>query len=283
MDPSHIATCQDLTEEDFALACASRESAYKLLNHVSAICQPDTGEERVLLFLARCAPQNWIDGDLRVEVRLQGMFECHLVLLCGLGGDAFEVMKRISLPASFLAFKQLADHPEQVLPLVLTSADSERLVFDASAQSRANSIPPEDFTAAQRRLEQKLQRPAPAPDLAPDTEAPRQDAAEQDAPPSSRATPGLPFVEPSASSTLSNTSQAVARIALARRHQRSPQGVTEVQLQARQGEDGRYRSVCEPPAGQDKIAAAAAQPEPRVPQNAGDDAWANSEGDDESG
>lgn len=216
MDLAHIATCQDLTEDDFALASASREDAYELLNHASVICEPHSGEERVLLFLARCAVQDWIEGDLRVEVRLEGMFECHLVLLCGLGGDAFEVMKRVFLSASFLSFKQLGETPNELLPLELTHGDNQRLVFDATAFARQSSVPPESFRVAQRRLDEKMSHSPTAEaeleELTPDHDLPENQAAYE--PPRSSFEPEeLPLVQPSPDA---RPSLSVARIKLNR-------------------------------------------------------------------
>lgn len=254
MDLSHIATCHDMTEDDFVVASASRESAYELLNHASVICEPHSGEERLLLFLARCALQDWVDGDLRVEVRLEGMFECHLLLLCGLGGDAFEVMKRVFLSASFLSFKQLGEQPEELIPLELTSADNQRLVFDTTFEVRDSGIPDADLADGQGDLDQHVALAIPAGQgSGAGVDAPERDSPDF-VPPRSSFVPELPLVQPGNRTCDPPSSQTVARIAL-RRAKRSARDITELLPTAEPGEDGRYRA-CRGSTDDDHMAAA---------------------------
>lgn len=266
MDLSSISTCQDLCEDVFALAAASRDDAYKLLNHVSAICEPHSGEQGVLLFLARCALQPWVDGDLRVEIRLEGMYECRLTLMCGLGGDAFEVMKRVTLAASFLVFKQLADDPAAIAPFEVADLDSKRIVLDAIASSRAQSIPPAEFPAAQQRLAEKFVEPSLASDsedarsLAGDSDAPEPPGATHLAgwvqPHSSVAPEDLPLVEPTDQDKKRPSPQPLARVVLARAR-RPLLAAIEVQPEVQQDDDGKYRPCGLGPRQSSAVAAAA--------------------------
>jgi len=234
MDLSHIATCQDLTEDDFALAASTRDHAYELLNHLAVVCEPHSGEERILLFLARCAVQEWVDGDLRVEVRLESMFECQLTLLCGIGGEAFEVMKRVHLSSSFLSFKHLAEDPGQITPFQITVDDRDCLVFDAPAAVRRTSLPPLDFLDAQRRLELSGNNATRVEIVEIDVE---EDAPESSTtpytPPRSSVVPDvLPLVTPT-----TDGPATVARIKLARRRAGD---ITEVTPRMDEQAHGRY-------------------------------------------
>lgn len=234
MDLSHIATCQDLTEDDFALAASTRDHAYELLNHLALICEPHSGEERILLFLARCAVQEWVDGDLRVEVRLESMFGCQLTLLCGIGGEAFEVMKRVHLSSSFLSFKHLAEDPAQIAPFQVTVDDRDRLVFDAPAAERSTSLPPLDFLDAQRRLELSGDNAARVEiiEIDVDEDAPASSTTPCTLPRSSVVPDVLPLVMPT-----TDGCTTVARIKLARRRAAD---ITEVTPRTDEQAHGRY-------------------------------------------
>jgi len=233
MDLSHIAICHDLTEQDFVQAAQARETAYELLNHLSVICEPHTGEERMLSFLARCALQDWVDGALRVEVRLEGLFECHVVLMGGLGGDAFDVLKRVFVSASFLAFKQLAEDPAEIAPLTLTQVDAKRIVLDTDTETLGSGSPPASLAEAMSRIDQKMMLPGGTPE--PVTS--ERDAACREPPEVPEVPPELPLVTSSEPSE--GGARALARIQLAKRPIRA--AIVEVQPPAEELEDGSYR------------------------------------------
>jgi len=67
-DFATLGSCTELTPEHAKLAASSSVGIRNLLNRVAAIAQPGEGCPKVLMALARLVGQEWLDGELRVEL-----------------------------------------------------------------------------------------------------------------------------------------------------------------------------------------------------------------------
>lgn len=162
MELSSLQTCSQLNEDIFAEFSTTREHAYALLDRVAEISQPHDGIEKVISFLARIALGNsWVDGGLRVDVRHTGMFKCQLKLMRDLGGDEFEVLKKIGLSASYLEFKEAGKNPQDILPFTMDEkafGPDKLLTFTAPEAVRRSTKPPPAFLEAQACVLERQQR-----------------------------------------------------------------------------------------------------------------------------
>lgn len=68
MDLASLESCSDLTFEHAKQAASSSAEMRTLLKRFADIAQPGEGCPKVLMALARLVGQDWIDGDLRVEL-----------------------------------------------------------------------------------------------------------------------------------------------------------------------------------------------------------------------
>lgn len=155
MDLETINTFADLDESKFAWFASRRELTYALLDRLAAICQPHSGAEITLRFLARVALNNsWLDGGLRVDVRFIGIaFHCQIVLMRDLGNE-YEVLKRFELKASYTEFLKLKDD-RGIRPFTVREEEAGKnrtLIFLAPEAARRNSIPPREYQLAQEHM-----------------------------------------------------------------------------------------------------------------------------------
>jgi len=67
-DLGELPSCASLTSEDAKVAAASAAEMRKLLRRVAEIAEPDGGSPKVLMAVARLSGQEWVEGDLRVEL-----------------------------------------------------------------------------------------------------------------------------------------------------------------------------------------------------------------------
>jgi len=165
MDFSFLRSSADLTEDHFAEAAETREDTYELLLRMAELSEPHDGTSaRLIRFLARVAiASHWVDGDVRIKIEFSGVFRTRVILLRGLGGDEFEVLKRLELAVSFMEFRGACEETRAIQPFIVSAANSTgkdmHIVLDAPERIRRSSIPPPEFTAAQARLALKLQAP----------------------------------------------------------------------------------------------------------------------------
>ncbi len=165
MDFSFLVSCNDLTEDHFAEAAESREDTYELLLRMAELSEPHDGTSTMLIrFLARVAiASSWVDGDVRIKIVFSGVFRTRIILMRGLGGDEFEVMKRVELAVSFMEFREACKETKAIQPFIVSAAGLTGkdmfLVLDAPEQARRESVKPPAFEAAQARLAEKLRQP----------------------------------------------------------------------------------------------------------------------------
>ena len=67
-DFTTLRSCSELTVEHATLAASSSAGIRNLLTRVAAIAKPGEGCPKVLMAVARLVGQDWIDGELRVEL-----------------------------------------------------------------------------------------------------------------------------------------------------------------------------------------------------------------------
>ncbi|MDQ7815124.1 MAG: hypothetical protein RDU25_04960 [Patescibacteria group bacterium] len=176
MDFTFLKSCADLTEDHFAEAAETREDAYEFLLRLADISQPHNGTSTTILrFLSRVAiASRWVDGDVRIRIDFAGVFRTRLVFMRNLGGDEYEVLKRIELAISFMEFRETCKEAKAIRPFIVTATRSAgqdmHITLDAPEQIRRSSIPPPGFIEAQARLAEKL-RPPPMPRLKPEIAA----------------------------------------------------------------------------------------------------------------
>ena len=67
-DFATLQSCTELTSEHAKLAASSSVGIRNLLTRVAAIAKPGEGCPKVLMAIARLVGQEWLEGELRVEL-----------------------------------------------------------------------------------------------------------------------------------------------------------------------------------------------------------------------
>lgn len=120
-DFATLESCTELTVEHAKLAASSSVGIRNLLTRVSAIAKPGEGCPKVLMAVARLVGQDWIDGELRVELSGDDTVTT-LIVMCDYGVGIRERLLptiRFSVPIDeFRRALELA--PKLVLPLKIS-------------------------------------------------------------------------------------------------------------------------------------------------------------------
>ncbi len=171
MTLSVIKRCIEVTDAQIATAIVSRSGAKALLDHMAKIGRPNEGAPKILIILARMAVSGdeWLDGDLRVEVVGDGdvsIFE----VMTELGGG----LRERALP-SFAVNVPLAEFvgavervPRMIEPLAVKAKSDRRLVLVTGPGAGARTLPPPPVAIA----EEHLIEPPPSPKNVPSVPSP---------------------------------------------------------------------------------------------------------------
>jgi hypothetical protein len=144
VDLASIESCTDLTPELANQAASSSTDMRTLLKRFERIAQPGEGCPKILMAVARLVGQEWLDGDLRVE--LSGDESTTLLdLLCDHGFGIRERLfgaVRFKVPLDeFERALELA--PRLVLPLRISDEPGKLVLTPLDTpEARVKSMPP---------------------------------------------------------------------------------------------------------------------------------------------
>ena len=140
-DFATLKSCSELTAEHAKLAASSSVGIRNLLTRVAAIAKPGEGCPKVLMAIARLVGQEWIDGELRVELSGDETATT-MIVMCDYGvGIRERLLPNIRFAVPIDEFgRALELSPRLVLPLRQSAArrSEERWRTDRVQERRGN-------------------------------------------------------------------------------------------------------------------------------------------------
>ena len=168
MDLSALASCLDLTVEHAKQAAGSSAEIRALLKRVAQIARPGEGCPKVLMAIARLVGQDWIEGELRVELSGDEA-STTVIVMCEYGVGICErlfPMVRFEVPLDeFERALELAPH--LVLPLKITDEAGKLILTPLlTPEKRGDMAPPElELDEASLGEEERTTAPPPPDEL----------------------------------------------------------------------------------------------------------------------
>ena len=165
IDLATLQSCSEITSEHAKQAASSPSEIRVLLKHVSQIAKPGEGCPKVLMAIARLVGQEWVEGDLRIELSGDDV-STTLTVMCDYGVGIRERLvpaTRFEVPLDeFERALELA--PKLVLPLRITDEDG-RLVLTPllTPETRTYSMAPPDVAVDSTSLGDGERTTAPPP------------------------------------------------------------------------------------------------------------------------
>jgi len=182
IDLAALASCTDLTSAHAKQAASSSVEIRLLLKRVSEIAKPGEGCPKVLMAIARLVGQEWVEGDLRVELSGDES-STTLVVMCEYGVGIRERLipaARFAVPIDeFERALELAPH--LVLPLRITDEPGKLVLTPlATPEPLARTALPPDVGLDTASLGdgERTTAPPPADELQVVDEASPEDLAE---------------------------------------------------------------------------------------------------------
>lgn len=136
-DFATLKSCTELTAEHAKLAASSSVGIRNLLTRVAAIAKPGEGCPKVLMAVARLVGQDWLDGELRVELSGDDA-STTMIVMCDYGPGIRERLLpsvRFNVPIDEFG-RALELSPKLVLPLRIS--EHEGLIILAPADKGAD-------------------------------------------------------------------------------------------------------------------------------------------------
>jgi hypothetical protein len=152
MDYSHILKFNEVAEETFVLASRSRKDSLGLLDRLCEICLPGSGEEHIMVFVARIAMRDWLRGCIRLDIHRLTNYLNVLILSCEDGHEAAELVFEREFRSSFNRLKIIGEDPVAMMPFAIYEITEQHLSFEALHFKRASTIPPAPFLDANARF-----------------------------------------------------------------------------------------------------------------------------------
>jgi hypothetical protein len=145
MTAPSIKRCFELTDAHVAAAVESRETTKVLLEYLASIAKPNQGAPKMLLIFARMATNacEWLDGDLRVEIKGDGDVSV-MEIMTELGGGLRErALPSLALHVPLVEFARAVERvPKMVEPLMIKTKNDKRIVLASVFDSRGRTVPP---------------------------------------------------------------------------------------------------------------------------------------------
>jgi len=135
------------------------------LKRISEIARPDEGCPKLLMALARLVGQDWVEGELRIELSGDDT-STTLIILCEFGvGIRERMFPQLRLGVPFDEFQRALElAPQLVLPLKITD-ETGKLVLTPllTPEERIHAVAPPDFELDQTSLGEEERTTAPPP------------------------------------------------------------------------------------------------------------------------
>lgn len=165
IDLATLQSCSELTSEHAKQAASSSSEIRVLLKRVSQIAKPGEGCPKVLMAIARLVGQEWVEGDLRIELSGNEV-STTLTVMCDYGVGIRERLlpaTRFEVPLDeFERALELA--PKLVLPLRITDEDGKLVLTPLlTPETRTHSMAPPDVAVDSTSLGDGERTTAPPP------------------------------------------------------------------------------------------------------------------------
>jgi hypothetical protein len=168
MDLATLESCSDLTSELAAQAASSSDGFRTLLKRVAEIARPGQGAPKLLIAVAHLVGQDWIEGELRVELSGDER-STTIIVICEFGEGIRERLvpaTRLQVPIDEFE-RALELSPKLILPLKFTD-ELDKLVLTplVSADTKRSGRPPElDLDEVDLGEEERPTAPPPPDEL----------------------------------------------------------------------------------------------------------------------
>jgi hypothetical protein len=141
-DFATLKSCTELTSEHAKLAASSSVGIRNLLTRVAAIAKPGEGCPKVLMAIARLVGQDWLDGELRVELSGDDA-STTMIVMCDYGVGIRERLLptiRFAVPIDEFG-RALELSPKLVMPLRISEHEGLIILTPLAKGEAALSVP----------------------------------------------------------------------------------------------------------------------------------------------
>lgn len=164
-DFATLKSCVELTPEHAKLAASSSVGIRNLLTRVAAIAKPGEGCPKVLMAVARLVGQEWLEGELRVELSGDDT-STTMIVMCDYGVGIRERLLpavRFAVPIDEFG-RALELSPKLVLPLRISEHEGLIILTPLSRGDPDYAAPaPAELTLEDESLGTDLRATAPPP------------------------------------------------------------------------------------------------------------------------
>lgn len=169
LDLATFTSCSDLTTEHAKVAASSSTDMRVFLRRVAEVARPDEGCPKILMALARLVGQEWVEGELRIELSGDETAST-LIILCEYGiGIRERMFPAVRLPVPFDEFQRALElAPQLVLPLKITDEDGKLVLaplLTPEERMRGDSAPEFELDHASLGEEERTTAPPPLDEL----------------------------------------------------------------------------------------------------------------------
>lgn len=166
LDLATFTSCSDLTSEHAKAAASSSTDMRVFLKRVAEIARPDEGCPKILMALARLVGEDWVEGELRIELSGDEA-STTLIILCEYGvGIRERMFPAVRLGVPFEEFERALElAPQLVLPLKITDDAAGKLVLAPllTPEERMHGDSAPDFELDHASLGEEERTTAPPP------------------------------------------------------------------------------------------------------------------------
>jgi len=166
LDLATFTSCSGLTSEHAKVAASSSTDMRVFLKRVAEIARPDEGCPKILMALARLVGEDWVEGELRIELSGDEA-STTLIILCEYGvGIRERMFPAVRLSVPFDEFQRALElAPQLVLPLKITDDAAGKLVLAPllTPEERMHGDSAPDFELDHASLGEEERTTAPPP------------------------------------------------------------------------------------------------------------------------
>lgn len=167
-DFATLQSCTELTSEHAKLAASSSVGIRNLLTRVAAIAKPGEGCPKVLMAVARLVGQEWLEGELRVELSGDDT-STTMIVMCDYGVGIRERLLptiRFAVPIDEFG-RALELSPRLVLPLRISEHEGLIILTPIAKGEAGHSLPAPQLTVDDLSLgtDDRATAPPPANEL----------------------------------------------------------------------------------------------------------------------
>ncbi len=165
LDLATFNSCSDLTTEHAKAAASSSTDMRVFLKRVAEVARPDEGCPKILMALARLVGQEWVEGELRIELSGDETTST-LIILCEYGvGIRERLFPAVRLDVPFDEFQRALElAPQLVLPLKITGEEGKLVLAPLlTPEARMHGEAAPEFELDHESLGEEERTTAPPP------------------------------------------------------------------------------------------------------------------------